>query len=101
MSKFLISNEIKNLEKLGFSEDLIKLIMAEKYPDQFSKEEIIAEMQEENNLIYDEMIKKGFQPFHQIYSPNNILDGQTETQEEAKSQKSSEAESVTEGEPSD
>jgi hypothetical protein len=85
-SRFEINCEIQTLQKIGMPDDIIKLIMSEKYPDQFNKDEIISEMQTENDFIYGEMMKKGFQPFHEILSANIIQDGQPETQEEAESQ---------------
>ena len=86
-SKLEINCEIENLKKKGIPDDIIQLIMSEKYPDHFNKDDIINEMQAENDFIYQEMMKKGFQPFHKILSANIIEDGyQTQAQEKAQSQ---------------
>ena len=102
-SKLELNTYMENLKREGMPDDIIQLIMAEKYPNHFSKEEIINEMQSEYDFIYSEMQKCGFRPFHEILSAN-IIDGQTETQEEAQSQESQtnpKAEPEPEGEPSD
>ena len=98
-SRLEINCEIENLKKHGISEDLIQLIMAEKYPDHFNKDDIINEMQSENEFIYNEMTKKGFQPFHEILSGNIIEDGQPETQEKAESQEGESQDTNPEAEP--
>ena len=97
-SKLQINCEIEILQKNGIPQDIIQLIMSEKYPDQFNKDDIINEMQAENDFIYNEMVKKGFRPMQEILS-NNILDGyqsETEAETESKEEQDANTEAVTE-----
>lgn len=97
-SKLQINCEIEILQKNGIPQDIIQLIMSEKYPDQFNKDDIINEMQAENDFIYNEMVKKGFRPMQEILS-NNMLDGyqsETEAETESKEEQDADTKAVTE-----
>jgi ribonuclease HIII len=43
----------------------------------------LAELQEENDFIRDQMIEKGFQPFHETLSNNTVYGEPDETREES------------------
>ena len=84
MSKLLIETYRNDLVKMGLTDDLIHLCLAERFPDQFDSQAIIQQIHEENELIYNEMIEKGFRPFHENIITVEDIDGEVrQTDEEA------------------
>ena len=100
MSKHLIEAYRNDLVKMGLTDGLIHLCLAKRFPDKFDSQAIIQQIQEENELIYNAMIEKGFRPFHETLS-NDISYGETTkeaTQTQIEETANPETESVPESE---
>jgi hypothetical protein len=61
MSDFKMKQEIKNLIKMGFNEDMATLIVATKYGNHELASDIVSSFAEENEAIKQELEK--FKPF--------------------------------------
>ena len=83
MSRLLLESYRNDLIKMGLTDDLIELCLAERFPDKFDINKIVEELQEENDFIRDQMIEKGFQPFHGTLSNDNVYGEPDETREES------------------
>ena len=61
MSEFMMKQEIKNLIKIGISEDMATLIVATKYGNLDLASNIVSSFKEENEAIMEEL--KNFKPY--------------------------------------
>lgn len=99
MSKLLVETYRNDLQKMGLTEDLIQLCLAERFPEKFSRDEVIQDILEENQLIYEAMVEKGFQPFHENIIAIESIDGETGEADEEATQSQSEETANPETEP--
>jgi hypothetical protein len=98
MSKNQFKNEYNALVNQGINEIYVKMILAEKYKEIINIGDIIDELSEENDNLYNAIIEGGFQPFHMTennISPLNIEDEQ-ENEEETDSKTETKTECKTE-----
>lgn len=61
MSDFKMKQEIKNLIKIGFNEDMATLIVATKYGNHALASDIVSSFADENEAIMEEL--KNFKPY--------------------------------------
>jgi len=96
MSKLLLTQDYNQLLQEGVPQDLIKIILSTKYPEEFNLENIKREMKDENELIRRMMLEKGFRPMSELYSQDNI--NACQETEETKEDQDAKSESETETE---
>jgi len=96
MSKLLMTQDFNQLLQEGVPQDLIKIILSTKYPEEFNLEDIKKEIEDENELIRLMMEEKGFRPMSELYSQDNI--NACEETEEANEDQDAKSETETETE---
>lgn len=86
-----LTKRFHQLEQEGFPTELIYAILLDEFPNSLDKDVILNDIRENNNMIFEEMIKTEMIPFHELYS-NNTIYGQSSERIETEKNESKEGE---------